>query len=87
MMRRLILALMKVSSLRNDWKRIDRINNECTQKTNKVLSEKEYHELVLKFKRSLKNLGDSDLIYYLELVGLPKESTAEEVADLTMKGI
>ena len=57
------------------------------KKTNKVLTEKEYHELVLKFKRSLKNLGGSDLIYYLELVGLPKESTAEEVADLTMKGI
>ncbi|MCH5270039.1 MAG: bacteriocin immunity protein [Lachnospiraceae bacterium] len=55
--------------------------------TNKVLSEKEHVALLAKFKESIKHPRGIDLIYYPELVGLPKESTVDEIVDLAMKGI
>ena len=57
------------------------------RKTNRVLSEEEHHALVMKFKRSIKHPGGTDLIYYPQLVGLPPEPTADEIVDLAMKGI
>ncbi|MDE6435137.1 MAG: bacteriocin immunity protein [Lachnospiraceae bacterium] len=57
------------------------------RKTNRVLSEEEHHALVMKFKRSIKHPGGSDLIYYPQLVGLPPEPTVDEIVDLAMKGI
>ena len=42
---------------------------------------------VIKFKRGIKHPGGTDLIYYPELVGLPKEPTVDEIVDLAMKGI
>lgn len=55
--------------------------------TGKILSEEEHHALVIKFKRSIKHPGGTDLIYYPELVGLPKEPTVDEIVDLAMKDI
>ena len=55
--------------------------------TNKVLSEKEHHALVMKFERSINHPGGTDLIYYPELVGLPPEPTVDEIVDLAMKGV
>lgn len=57
------------------------------KKTNRVLSEEEHHALVMKFKRSIKHPGGTDLIYYPQLVGLPPEPTVDEIVDLAMKGI
>ena len=57
------------------------------RKTNRVLSEEEHHALVMKFKRSIKHPGGSDVIYYPQLVGLPPEPTVDEIVDLAMKGI
>lgn len=55
--------------------------------TNRVLSEKEHHALVMKFKRRIKHPGGTDLIYYSQLVGLPSEPTVKEIVDLAMRRI
>lgn len=55
--------------------------------TGELLSEEEHHAQVIKFKRGIKHPGGTDLIYYPELVGLPKEPTVDEIVDLAMKGI
>lgn len=52
-----------------------------------LLSEKEHHALVIKFKRNINHPGGTDLIFYPELVGLPPEPTVDEIVDLAMKGI
>ena len=55
--------------------------------TGDVLSEEDHHALVVKFKRGINHPGGTDLIYYPELVGLPKEPTVDEIVDLAIKGI
>ena len=45
------------------------------------------HALVMKFKRSIKHPGGTDLIFYPQLIGLPSEPTVDEIVDLAMKGI
>lgn len=55
--------------------------------TGELLSEEEHHALVIKFKRGINHPGGTDLIYYPELVGLPKEPTVDEIVDLAIKGI
>ena len=57
------------------------------KKTGELLSEKEHHELVIKFKKNINHPGGTDLIYYPELVGLPPKATADEIVDLAIKGI
>lgn len=57
------------------------------KKTNELLSEEEYHVLVIKFKRGIKHPGGTDLIYYPELVGLPPAPTVDQIVDLAMKGV
>lgn len=42
--------------------------------------------MVVKFKQNIKHPGGSDLIYYPEDVGLPRDATAEQIVDLAMKG-
>lgn len=66
---------------------VETIRTVRNKKTNRVLSEKEYHALVMKFKRSIKHPGGTDLIYYPQLVGLSPEPTVEGIVDLAMKGI
>lgn len=56
------------------------------KKTGKLLTEEEHCALVNKFRKGIHHPGGSDLIYYPELVGLPKEPTVEEIVDLAMKG-
>lgn len=55
--------------------------------TGKVLSEEDHHALVVKFRKSIRHPGGSDLIYYPELVGLPSNATVDEIVDLAMKGV
>ena len=55
--------------------------------TGELLSEEDHHALVVKFKRSINHPGGTDLIYYPESVGLPKEPTVDEIVDLAIKGI
>lgn len=57
------------------------------KKTGEILSEKEHHALVLKFKKGINHPGGSDLIYYPALVGLPPKPTVDEIVDLALKGI
>lgn len=66
---------------------VETIRTVRDKKTNRVLSEEEHHALVMKFKRSIKHPGGTDLIYYPQLVGLPPEPTVDEIVDLAMKGI
>lgn len=56
------------------------------QETGRRLTEKEHCALVVKFKKSILHPGGSDLIYYPKLAGLPREPTAEEIADLALRG-
>lgn len=56
------------------------------KKTGRRLGEQEHCDLVTKFEESIHHPGGSDLIYYPELVGLPKEPTVDEIVDLAMKG-
>lgn len=53
----------------------------------RLLTEEEHCALVAKFKKGINHPGGSDLIYYPELVGLPKEPTVDEIIDLAIKGI
>ena len=55
--------------------------------TGKLLSEEEHHALVIKFKTNINHPKGTDLIYYPELVGLPKEPTVDEIVDLAIKDI
>lgn len=66
---------------------VETIRTVRDKKTNRVLSEKEHHALVMKFKRSVKHPGGTDLIYYSQLVGPPSEPTVEEIVELAMKRI
>ena len=55
--------------------------------TGELLSEEDHHALVVKFKRGINHPGGTDLIFYPELVGLPKEPTVDEIVELAIKGI
>ncbi|MCI8870003.1 MAG: hypothetical protein HFF39_05590 [Lawsonibacter sp.] len=69
---------------------IESIQTIRDKKTGKPLTEKEHTALVVKFKKSIRHPGGSDLIYYPQLIeGFPKdrEPTVEEIADMAMKGI
>lgn len=55
--------------------------------TGELLSEEDHHALVIKFKRGINHPGGTDLIYYPELVGLPKDPNVDEIVDLAIKGI
>lgn len=48
------------------------------------LSESEHHALVIKFKKTVNHPGGTDLIYYPELVGLPRDPSAEEIVDFAL---
>lgn len=66
---------------------VDSIINVYDKKTKKELTEKEHVALVVKFRKGINHPGGSDLIYYPELVGLPKNPTIEEIVDLALKGV
>nr|WP_304059791.1 bacteriocin immunity protein [Enterocloster clostridioformis] len=55
--------------------------------TGKKCTEDEHVKMVVKFEKNINHPGGSDLIYYPELVGLPKNPTVEEIVDLAIKGI
>lgn len=57
------------------------------KKTGMLLTEEEHCALVVKFKKGINHPGGSDLIFYPELVGLPKEPTVDEIVDLAIKGV
>ncbi|MDE6700103.1 MAG: bacteriocin immunity protein [Acetatifactor sp.] len=66
---------------------VETIMSVHDKKTGRLLTEEEHHALVIKFKKGIKHPGGSDLIYYPQLVGLPKEPTVDEIVDLAMKGV
>ena len=66
---------------------VETIRTVRDRKTGRQLTEEEHCALVVKFQKSIRHPGGSDLIYYPELVGLPREPTAEEIVDLALKGI
>lgn len=66
---------------------VENIINVRNKKTGKLLTEKEHCALIAKFKREINHSGGSDLIYYPELVGLPKEPTVDQIVDLALKGV
>jgi len=66
---------------------VDSIMNVYDKKEKRKLTETEHVALVGKFRKGINHPGGSDLIYYPELVGLPKNPTAEEIVDLAMKGV
>lgn len=41
----------------------------------------------MKFRKGINHPGGSDLIYYPEMAGLPKNSNVEKIVDLEMKGV
>lgn len=58
--------------------------------TGRAFTEAEHTALVVKFEKSIKHPGGSDLIYYPQLIeGFPKgrEPTIDEIVDMAMKGI
>ena len=57
------------------------------KKTGKELTEQEHFDLVVKFKRGINHPGGTDLIFYPEDVGLPKNRTIEEIVELALKGV
>ena len=65
---------------------VETIMHVRDKKTGRLLTEEEHCVLVTKFKQGIPHPGGSDLIYYPELVGLPKEPTVDEIVDLAMKG-
>ncbi len=65
---------------------VETIMSVHDKKTGKLLTEEEHGALVMKFKRGINHPGGSDLIYYPELVGLPKEPTVDEIVDLAIEG-
>lgn len=66
---------------------VETIMNDYDKKTKKNLTEEEHAALLLKFKKGINHPKSSDLIYYPELVGLPKNPTIEEIVELAMKGV
>lgn len=66
---------------------VDSIINVYDKKTKKDLTEKEHVALIVKFRRGINHPGGSDLIYYPELVCLPKNPTIEEIVDLALKRV
>ena len=58
------------------------------QKTGRTLTEAEHAALVVKFKKSIRHPGGSDLIYYPQLIdGFPddREPTVDEIVNMAMK--
>lgn len=66
---------------------VETIMSVHDKKTGRSLTEEEHCALIKKFKKGIAHPGGSDLIYYPELVGLPREATVEEIVDLAIKGI
>jgi len=66
---------------------VEAIINVYDKNTKKDLTEKEHVALVVKFRKSINHSGGSDLIYYPENVGLPKNPTIEEIVELALKGV
>jgi len=66
---------------------VETIINVYDKNTKRDLTEEEHVALVVKFRKGINHSGGSDLIYYPELVGLPKNPTVEEIVELAMKGI
>lgn len=66
---------------------VEAIMSVHDKKTGKLLTEEEHCALVVKFKKGINHPGGSDLIYYPELVGLPKKPTVDEIVDLAIKGV
>ena len=55
--------------------------------TKRKLDEEEHVALAVKFNKSINHPGGTDLIFYPELVGLPRNPSVYEIVDLAMKGI
>lgn len=66
---------------------VETIMTMYDKKNEKKINAYEQDALVIKFMKSIKHPGGSDLIFYPELVGLPPEPSVEEIVDLAMKGI
>ena len=66
---------------------VETIINVYDKNTKRDLTEEEHVALVVKFRKGINHSGGSDLIYYPELVGLPKNPTVEEIVELALKGI
>lgn len=66
---------------------VETIMSVHDKKTGRLLTEEEHCALVVKFEKGINHPGGSDLIYYPELVGLPREATVDEIVDLAMKGV
>lgn len=69
---------------------VETIQTVHDKKTGRLLTEEEHAALVVKFKKSIKHPGGSDLIYYPELIeGYPKdrEPTVDEIVDMALKEI
>lgn len=66
---------------------VETIMSVHDKKTGRLLTEEEHCALVVKFAKGINHPGGSDLIYYPELVGLPKEPTVDEIVDMAMKGV
>jgi len=66
---------------------VETIINVYDKNTKRDLTEEEHVALVVKFRKGINHPGGSDLIYYPEIVGLPKNPTVEEIVELAMKGI
>ena len=64
---------------------VETIRSVRDKETGRVLTEEEHFALVQKFEKGITHPGGTDLIYYPELVGLPKEPTVEEIVDLATK--
>ena len=66
---------------------VEEIMSMRDKETGRILTEKEHHALVIKFKRGINHPGGTDLIFYPQLVGLPKEPTIDEIVDLALKDV
>ncbi|MCI8402639.1 MAG: hypothetical protein HFI38_11235 [Lachnospiraceae bacterium] len=66
---------------------VETIMSVHDKKTGRLLTEEEHCALVVKFEKGINHPGGSDLIYYPELVGLPREATVDKIVDLAMKGV
>ena len=66
---------------------VEAIMSMRDKETGRILTEEEHHALVIKFKRGISHPGGTDLIFYPQLVGLPKEPTIDEIVDLAMKDV
>lgn len=48
------------------------------------LTEEEHCKLVVKFKKSIKHSGGSDIIFYPEVVGFKDNATTEEIISFAL---